>query len=477
MFRIGLITLAFTLIQGLAASERVWASTPAAGATSSSVSAPDRGFSGSGQVTFDGQDYLYSPSSSSALLPTLNVSGSADYQKGFFEAKGQGELMLLMSSTTNVYFEAPELYFGTSDKTGPVGIEFGRKLEHWSMLDETWQLGIFQPRFRWDYVRPEQVGLIGAFPEIRSEHARIVGLLSPGFIPERGVNVNVQDGHFTSDSPWVIPPSNTVSLFGQNTSTYYSIDVPSIAEIVYHPGASIMAELRENDARGERGFWGSYSYAYLPVNQLPLGFEAYLALSPIEVPVIFHPRVLYHHLNSVQGGYETAQWTAWASALVENPVRDETPETWTTQELTDSTAVAVGGQLRLGDLLDNPTQINFSLLRQRGGNGDDQGQYATPGASVFEQRYPFQDAALLGWRSPWIWSKLAFGTGLIYDFDHAGQIISTELTYKLRRAWTLAFGGDFFRSNEPGDGTEPGADFINRYQSYDRIHAGVTYAF
>ena len=42
-------------------------------------------------------------------------------------------------------------------------IIFGRRLHLWSEAEEEWNLGIFQPQFRWNPIRPSQQGLTGLF--------------------------------------------------------------------------------------------------------------------------------------------------------------------------------------------------------------------------------------------------------------------------------------------------------------------------
>src|SRR5205814_9510507 len=82
----------------------------------------------------------------------------------FFEATARPEIMLLLApAKPQPFFEMPEAYVGTTREQSDLQIAAGRKLEHWNRLDDDWRLGIWQPRYRWDYLDPETVGLTGAF--------------------------------------------------------------------------------------------------------------------------------------------------------------------------------------------------------------------------------------------------------------------------------------------------------------------------
>ena len=214
------------------------------------------------------------------LQPELMGRLNGHQENWLLEGGAQADLLLMFngisqgSSSPSTYFELPELYGGTSLQEVPVQILAGRKLEHWSHLDEQWSLGIWQPRFRWDYLHPEEVGLTGAFLRVEQPLFRFVGLFSPIFIPERGVPISTDGGTFASDSRWFLPPPASVNLFGQNTPMQYSLMMPQLSSLLEHPGASVMARVGR-----EQGAWGSLGYAYKPVNQLILGETGLLQLN------------------------------------------------------------------------------------------------------------------------------------------------------------------------------------------------------
>jgi hypothetical protein len=185
--------------------------------------------------------------------------------------------------------------------------------------------------------------------------------------------------------------------------------------------------------------------------------------------------VLYHELVSLEGGYQTEPMSAWVSVLGEHPFTDISPSDWTTQEVTPSLAMSSTFDFRIAGSPQRPTRMDFSYLRQWGGNAGDQGPDASGGsASNFEARYPFQSALAMGLRSDAV-AKVSASTRLIYDIGHQGTIWSTEIRYAPKVNWMLGVGADLLTSAQTDDPDD--TDLIGRYTANDRVHAGVTYVF
>lgn len=414
----------------------------------------------------------------------------------FLEAGLQADLLLMFprvqsgKASPTSYFELPEAYVGTSPKlaSGWAQLSIGRRLETWSHLDEEWRLGIWQPRFRWDYLHPESVGLTGAFLALKAPWFRVVAWGSPIFIPERGVSMDAQDGSFRSDSRWFVPPPSMVSIFGRGTPVRYSLMVPEMRDLVEHAGGSIMARVgREGSEGADAGFWGSVGYAFKPINQLVLSSDGYLQLSEreaIRAEATIYPRVGYHHLASLEGGYDTEAVDAWFSVLSERPDVPSVAARQTTQALEPALAMSSTVDVRVAGGLRDATRVDLSYLRQWGGNAGDRGPQAAGGsATSFEARYPFQTAVAVGVKSAAL-RRVQASTRLMYDVGHRGAVWSTELKYLVpgaRNAWRLGVGADLMSAPETigagGAGDADGTRLISRFRANDRVHAGVTYVF
>jgi len=393
-------------------------------------------------------------------------------------------------------FEIPEAYVGTSEDLGPVQFKVGRKLEHWNHLDEAWRLGIWQPRFRWDYIRPEIVGLTGIFLSIRQPAFKFVVMGSPGFIPERGVQVAVENGAVISRSPWFLPPPSEISILSRKTAVEYHLVLPDTMDIVNRSGINFLFKVGEE----KKGPWLAAAYAYKPMNQLLLAYDGYLKLNrdgnKVASANVF-PRLLFHHLTSVEAGWEESSFRASISALSERPVRDYTPEGWTTQEVKPALALSPSVDFAFQGAKEQPIHLGLSYLRVWGGTAPDRGiggSFVSEGGSVFESRYPFSQAVLVSLNTslaalssslPNSWNRVSLHTRLLQDIPNQGTVLSWDLRYRPRSNLEFTVGADILGTSSSevnsnysiGNSSGQTTNFIDRYRSNDRFHAGMSYVF
>jgi hypothetical protein len=366
-------------------------------------------------------------------------------------------------------------------------VTLGRELHSWSRLDDEWQLGIWQPRFRWDYLHPMTVGLTGAFAHVDAGPVHLTGFASPIFIPERGASIDAAGGALSSASPWFISPPRVATLGGVATDVNYALAVPALREIVLHPSFALGARIG-----GQEGLWLGVAAARKPMNQLAYGVSGFYALEPQAIEATIHPRVLEHELVTVEGGYERAGYSAWLSFLLERPLRDDTPGDWTTQEFSVARVVSPGVSLPLG----RDSSLALSYLWVSGGNAPDQSgtsgggglSTGTPGSqSIFEDRYPFSNALRVRGRTsmagPWHRrlsgeSSVLFGRGGQSPVSGQGQglIWSTELRLAEEdaRGFAIGVGADILAAQADSQNND---DFISQYRSNQEFHAGVSYGF
>ena len=410
------------------------------------------------------------------VFSSLHAKWFGVEQGRLFEVAAQAELNLTINKMSYYSVEFAQVYAGTSRRLSSVQLLSGRKLVSWNQLDERWKLGVWQPCFRWDYLNPETVGLIGAFLTINQPIFQAVLFGSPIFIPERGAPIEFKDGRVRSDSPWFLQPNSTVNVFGQNTKISYSLAATPVQEIIAHPGAGAMARIGEKE-----GPWTSAAYAYKPMNQLLMGYDGYLSIPSDSIIATIYPRVAYHHVGSVEAGFSAKPVSAWLSVFGERPERDMTPASWTTQEVSQALAVGSAIDFEVYKRGRYVTVIDMSYLRQWGGDAPDTGPLASDGMSSFESRYRFKHALTVGLRTPFHgllgrWSRdLSANSRVTYDTKSLSQMVSTELKYRAQESWTVGVGADLLTSGPAESSSDP--DFISKYRSNDRIHGGVTYAF
>lgn len=293
--------------------------------------------------------------------------------------------------------------------------------------------------------------------------------------------MSFENGKLTSSSIWFIPPPSKILILDMATPVQYSVDVPPIDQIVLHSGVSFLAHLGE-----EQGTWAQAGYAYKPMNQLLLAYEGKLQLGTNVALATVHPRVLYHELISAEAGYTSNLFRGWLSALSDRPIRDQTPESWTTQEVASALSLSPSVEYRFGSSAEKSPVLGLSYLRVWGGNAPDggigTGATGDNSGSVFDTRYPYTNALIMSLHSSLaplggIAQQMQASTRFLQDFDHSGTILSMELTYHPQETWAFSLGADVLGSNSTSNSLSAGSDFISRYQSNDRVHLGVSHAF
>jgi hypothetical protein len=366
------------------------------------------------------------------------------------------------------YIAINEAFAGYDQKAFSVYV--GRKRYFWNELDSYWGLGLFQPRFRWDYLNERENGLFGLFVNHQSEFLQATAFASPIFIPEQGAPFDIAGGNCKTSSPWFACPAASINLFNQPTDVRFSLEIPPVRELISHAGGGATVRVGR-----ESGPFGRASYTHKPINNFLLSYEGKLDLSSLQVPAVIRPRVLYADLLGLDAGWVSSRSSLTGTALWEWPKRDVTPATWNTQEtyraflsgLTFKT-MPFTGTFRL-------TRFEVSYLHRDGGNGADRGPFVTPGSDVFEPRYAFKNAYSLAVFTPFLdrWARtFLFTTRFVLDTVNQGNILQTDIYVRPIATAYLNLGLDIL-----GSESRSPVDFISRYQRNDRLRAGVTYAF
>ena len=165
-------------------------------------------------------------------------------------------------ASTEFYVGVPEVYVQPRKIAPGFSLTIGRQKRLWSRLDQEFNLGIWQPQLRWDYLQPMQQGLTGVFFDWSLSSAlRFSFFTSPLFLPDQGPQFRLRDGHFASANRWFAPPQSRVQLF-ENTPyasaapLYFKLERPSEEDIVMHSSFGFSMYYQ---ATGP--FWSQVSYA------------------------------------------------------------------------------------------------------------------------------------------------------------------------------------------------------------------------
>lgn len=402
----------------------------------------------------------------------LNVGVRGVGNKGSFLFGVEADSLYGLRNANYRYLDIAEAYLGIDEKKPEGGLfsYLGRKRFEWSGMDSYWGLGLFQPRFRWDYLNERENGLFGWFLGYKAEKIQAHVFFSPLFIPEQGAPFDIDAGSCKTSSPWFSCPNATINLFNQSTDVRFSLDIPPVKDLVLRKGYG--GSIR---AGGELGAFARGSYVHKPINQFLLSYEGQLDLSALQIPAVIRPRVLYHDLLSLDAGWNLARHSIMASAVWEKPKRDVTPSTWNTQEISDAflsgltiKTMPFGGEFR-------HTRFEFSYFHRDGGNASDLGPFAQRGSGLFEPRYAFSRAYSVSAFSPIManWARhFLFSMKFIVDTVNQGNILQTDFYYRPLARTYLNLGLDML-----GSESRSPVDFISRYQRNDRLRAGVSYVF
>lgn len=398
----------------------------------------------------------------------VTIAGRKVGHQDQFSYGVDGEGLYGLGGSNFRYLNIAEGYVGWNNNRWSAFI--GRKRYAWNNLDSYWSLGLFQPRFRWDYLNEKENGLFGFFAGYQSPGFSIVGFASPLFIPEQGAPFDIANGSCKSASPWFSCPASSIFLFNETTDVNFKLEIPSVRKIVMNPAGGVTARVGK-----DTGPFARLAYIHKPINQLLLSFEGRLSLSSSAIPAVIRPRVLYHDLTALDAGWNSERHSLTASTIWELPRRDYTPPSWNTQEI--SPALLTGATLKTMPFSESFkfTRFEFSYFHRHAGNNSDRGPFVNADVATFEPRYAFKNAYSAAIFTPIAdaWARtILFSTKFIYDSLNRGNILISDLYYRPLSPLFFNVGMDMLGS----DSRKPD-DFISRYQRNDRVRGAVNYAF
>lgn len=402
---------------------------------------------------------------------TLDLELSAKTEGSRVDTRAVVRSQIGLNDSDYRFIELPEVYIATSKQwTGEVQATLGRKLVKWSELDHAWATGAFQPRFRWDYLRPQEVGLLGTYLGFERGPVKATVFYSPIYIPDRGAPLDFSGGRIRSVSPWMVNPPYQIEVLRKQVPIQYNAQIPSIGEIIQQH--SVGAQASFGEASGSRF---SSSYAYKPLNQLLMSYTADLNLSTAGgAQAVLYPRVAYHHLASFDASYDAPRMGASLSFLADLPVDHATVSGETVQQVGNFFLVSPTLRWNAFGQREKDRGLSLSYLHVFGNDLSDRGGIFDGGASEFDSRYPYKNAMLLTMRFP-TWRRFTADLKLILDLRNPGTLISWQFDYAPQIDWKLFLSTDVLSSFSKEETV--GTDFIRRYRENDRVVGGVAYAF
>lgn len=413
---------------------------------------------------------------------TIAVGPNLEDESLHFAWKVDLQAYTFLSDRSSFTLEAANMYLATShDWDSDHQFTIGRRYYNWSIGDKTWSTGMWQPRFLWDPLRPEQIGLTGAFYTYEGEAMTLLLFASPIAVPERGFPTRADtSGRIVSPSPFWVQPPEQVVLQGRATNIRYSIPNPDIKKAIFRPGTAAQIRLGKT-----MGAWTALSYGFVPMYPLDIAIDPLLYLPTNEFQTSLYPRFHSRHMGTFEAGYTESAWRLWVSASADRVVVKPPPNRASAQVITRPIGPAfvgmAGGQVRFFNELD----ISGAVMAVEEKTPAPDAASAIFATDDLQWRFNYARAWQLGatWESnsPWI-----LDSRFIQDIHKESWLSSFDVIYRPKRfvtagpytggfnssgnGWSIGVGADFLNSRT-------GSGWIGQYDGNDRIRARFSYAF
>lgn len=361
-------------------------------------------------------------------------------------------------------------------KTDSADISLGRKKNNWSVADETWKTGLWQPQFRWDRMRQESQGLTGfLFERPISKKHKVNAFVSPIFIPDDLVDFREENGKFVSENPWFKPPPNRAKVFGVDNEIYAYLETPDIASVVLNPSIAFQYEYEMNKFNTF-----SFAYGYKPINQIlnSLAYKFLIAgVDDSGVELKIYPFVAYHHLLTTEHRFEDRYFTNNLSATLEKPTRLLENEDIVYQRISDAVTLSWLGSYALSGEGDSAFRVYGGYMRTFGGYEADGGDVFDSGTQ-FEIRQRYLSVFKTGLSYP-VWNKTRRVRNNIeanYDTIINGGTVLSEVEVAFTDHLFFSTSVDLIGVFETNEGTKK-SNFINTYRANDRVQLRLSYVY
>lgn len=367
--------------------------------------------------------------------------------------------MYAVGNSVLSFLNIRETYFSTAfeDKSQ---LHMGRKLNNWSSLDSVWNLGVYQPQFRWNPLALENQGLTGLFWEKKNLGFAVSLFASPLYIPDQGASFELKDGQFQSSNPWFSTPPQNIRFQGQLLPIDYNIEKPDVSKVIFQTQYGAQLKLGEG-----AGFFSNFAGMYKPSNQLALGYKGVLVTTRVRIDVT--PKVYYENVYSADVGYRQSWGVVQLSALYSQPKNPTFDEGFNAPEFKES--LSWGPQIFYRY---QPFTFFAAYLDTAGGEVKDVGPDADDNRTSLSNRFLFRQAAMA--RATYtdvFWNQLRWDSTVQYKFSSTESFrqINFKNAFTLRGPWS--FWVDMILIDTDSEQNSA----MEAYKSLDQVWAGVSY--
>lgn len=410
--------------------------------------------------------FLYRSKNRGTASTTLEASIHGVKTAPRFHAEGDLTLYTFLNNTPAFGAESKQLYLETrKGALGGLQLSFGRKIQAWSKLDGTWRMmGLWSPRWTWDEMHPEVIGMTGLFAGVDSPHFKLTIYASPIAIPERGTPVGESDHQITSSNPLWRPLPTELKILGTQTKIQYALDLPPLQQILLRPNFAVQGRFQSDS-----GAYLTLNAGILPVNSTPLAAEPYISAGGASgtLKVDIHPEFPMRSIASIESGIapKNGSFEAWASISHERPFHFDNRDTWLNPVIAPASIASIGGSLKASRAL----TLDAAILVVNEDSVTRSSQL--PDINVqLPSRFPIKRALRAGlkWKITDDWTSNADWTD---DLGRKNHLASFDLSRVFRDSrLTLGAGMDLVMA-----GSTEG--WIGQFYGNDRVRGWLKYAF
>lgn len=385
--------------------------------------------------------------------------------------------VLPLSREGEAHFFFPEVFWGYRTSIDGPSISFGRRLFDWSMLDRSLGLGIWQPLFRWDHARPDEMGLTGLFLQTgKKGPIRITLLLSPIFLPDQQPDYQISDGNIVSGNRWFRPPITTVSVGKSFSELHYEVYEPEVKDVVWNEVYAINMQ-----AGYETGPFFQASWADKPMNQFHLGIDTSQSLRT-DLGNILEPRVypvlVRHQIWTIEAGIKNNDYKFFVSYTGEKVGDSNTPDNWEQTPLTEGSYQGIGIEHRVPFSIFKDSTFQWVFAHREEDSAIHTVSSLDGPIDSSTQRIEIQDWGMLKWNTnkylgdgQLLRSTIAFN----YSLVDSGQWLSFDMNLQMGPKWSWYVSGDILGASD--NVQVENESFISQYKNNDRLQGGFVYVF
>lgn len=370
------------------------------------------------------------------------------------------------------YTHLRELYFYQESEA--VNISYGRRLHSWSELEQAWDLGFFQPEFRWNPLEPSAQGLVGVFldnqesvlPNSKEQNLRWTLFGSPLFIPDQGPGYELKQGQFSASNPWFNPPPQNIEFNGQILPIDYKVHVPDTNSVLFQSiyGAQLGYQT-------DSGFYFQAAAISKPSHQLALTYKAILVADRVKADIV--PQIYREQNLSLDLGYKP-DGGRFSLMILSNHPDEIVPESnYNYPEIKPS--LSWGPQVQI-----NGERFNFygNGLFVNGGevidHGPDSGQIKSSLTSKYMLRSAYQVGASFNAR----WTRsMSFQSDLNWTESFKNALKRLKWSSQVRFHRSLSFYLNILLVSTDDQPEDVSASDVSHLQNLDQVLGGFSYEF